>query len=216
MTARTRIKICGVRTLDIAEAAAEAGADAIGLVRVERSPRFVDAVAAAELAAMLPPWMAAVAVYADADPVQIVDEWQTIAVRPWIQLHGRETEVGEPLHGMRVIKALPVDASSAMIRRFDDDPLVAAMLIDAPVPGSGVAFDHRRFTESLDELGGPLHTPLILAGGLDPENVAAAIRAVRPWAVDVSSGVESSRGVKDSGRIREFCAAVREADSAAR
>jgi len=204
---RTRIKICGVRDLETAQIAAECGADAIGLVRVDASPRAVDSLRAAELAANLAPWVAAVAVYADADAAVIASEWHHATIRPWIQLHGREERVDSPLRGLQVIKALSIDESAESFRRWDDDPLVAALLVDAPTPGAGFAFDHEAFIQLRESL----RSPLILAGGLTPENVGTGIRTLRPWAVDVSSGVESSRGVKDASLIREFCAAVREA-----
>jgi len=203
---RTRIKICGVRTLELALVAAEAGADAIGLLRVPGSPRTIDAETALAVAAALPPWVAPVAVFADLPAAEVVGEWP----RGWIQLHGCEQEIDTALIGRSIIKAVSVTLADDAFRRWDGHPHLRALLIDAPTPGGGVPFDLRR----LEGLRGELRKPIILAGGLSPVNVGAAIRSLRPWAVDVSSGVEHRRGEKDPHLIREFCAAVRAADAA--
>lgn len=198
--ARVRIKICGLRTPEAIDAAVRAGADAVGFVQVASSPRSIDAEHARALVATLPPWIAAVSVFAGASTESIVDG----ATGGWIQLHGAVDLEAPALRRFRVIRALGIDAGRDTILRAHDHPHVAALLIDAPTPGAGVAFD----LDPLMALRAELEKPLILAGGLTAENVAAAIDAVRPWAVDVSSGVESSRGMKDPVRIAEFCAAV--------
>ena len=123
-----------------------------------------------------------------------------------MQLHGRETEEVVARAPRPVIRGFGFDAEE--VRRWEACPHVAALLIDGPAAGSGAAFDHH----ALAALRTELRKPVILAGGLTPENVADAIRVVRPDAVDVSSGVESSPGVKDPERIRAFCAAVRAAE----
>lgn len=202
---RTRIKICGVRSEAIVQAAARSGADAVGFVRVPTSPRFIDAASARRLAALLPSTIAAVAVHANADPGEIAYEWP----HGWIQLHGAELEIDERLAPRTIIKALSIAAGEAAILHWDRHPQVHAVLIDAPNPGAGETFDHGQ----LAALRAELTKPLILAGGLTPENVGRAIHALRPWAVDVSSGVERVRGEKDAALIDAFCAAVRAADA---
>lgn len=201
---RTRIKICGVRSEAIVRAAARSGADAVGFVRVPTSPRFIDAAGARRLAALLAPTIAAVAVHANADPGEIVDEWP----HGWIQLHGEEVAIDERLAGRTIVKALSIAAGEEAILRWDRHPRVHAVLIDAPHPGAGETFDHSK----LALLRAELTKPLILAGGLTPKNVGRAIHVLQPWAVDVSSGVERVRGEKDPALIDAFCAAVRAAD----
>ncbi|HMN97400.1 MAG TPA: phosphoribosylanthranilate isomerase [Phycisphaerales bacterium] len=200
---RTRIKICGVRTAEAVEAAARAGADAVGFVFARGSPRKLDAVAARPLAARLPPWLIAVSVFADAEPATIA----RLAVGEWVQLHGRTDLDAPELRSLRIIRALGIDAGRDAILREHDHPRVAALLVDAPRPGAGVAFD----LAPLAALRERIEKPLLLAGGLSESTVGAAITAVRPWAVDVSSGVERERGTKDLGLIAGFCAAVRAA-----
>ena len=197
---RTRIKICGVRDVEMALHAARCGADAVGLVRVASSPRFVDAETALAVAAALPPWVAPVVVHADADAQEILEGWP----HDWIQLHGAEPDIDPMLAGRAVIKALPANLSDEAILWWDRHPRVRALLIDAPRPGGGEPFDHGR----LAALRPSLAKPLILAGGLSASTVGEAIHRLRPWAVDVSSAVERSRGCKDPGLVREFCAAV--------
>ena len=203
---RVRVKICGVRTEEIAQVAADAGADAIGFVLVAASPRSIDAPLARAIADTLPPWVAPVAVVADMPGAAIVDAWPS----GWVQLHGHEHDVAGELANRAVIKVLTaasiVDGADELLR-WDDHPGARALLVDAPRAGSGEAFDLAPLARIRDRL----RKPLILAGGLTARNVGDAIRAVRPWAVDVSSGVESSRGVKDVGAIRDFCRAVRDA-----
>lgn len=202
--ARTRIKICGITSPELAIVAAEAGADAIGVVFAPGSPRKVLPGMAAQIMRAVQPLMSAVGVFRNpADPE--VSNWRG----EWIQLHGSEEESQAArlaLQNRRVIKGIAFDATQ--IVKWDNSPHVAALLIDSASPGSGTAFDH----EALASLMPALRTPVILAGGLTADNVGAAIQAVRPFGVDVSSGVESSKGVKDAGMIRAFCAAVRAAD----
>jgi len=197
---RARIKICGVRDAAMALHAARCGADAVGLVRVPASPRYVDADAAIAIAAALPPWVAPVAVFADADTQEILETWP----HDWIQLHGAETDIDPLLAGRSVIRAVPASLPDEDILRWDRHPRVRALLVDSPRPGSGEAFDHGRVIA----LRPRLSKPLILAGGLGPQTVGEAIRRVGPWAVDVSSAVERTRGCKDPELVRAFCAAA--------
>jgi phosphoribosylanthranilate isomerase len=209
MTARVQVKVCGLTTPEDALAAAEAGADAIGLVFWPRSPRAVDVETARRIAAALPPFVVRVGVFVDAARDEL---WRVAEAVPLdlVQLHGREPLAALDGLPRRAIKALGVGAD------FDVDEArryarkAAALLLDAGGPalpgGSGRAFDWSVAREMR------AHVPrLILAGGLTPDNVAAAIAAVRPDAVDVSSGVESSPGRKDAARVRAFTDAVRAA-----
>jgi len=201
----TRIKICGVRDTSDIEAAADAGADAIGLVLAKDSPRSITPERAATLTAAADPRLTVVRLMVDPAEPRLRRRSPG-----WLQLHGSESvqlveaasQVGP------VIRAVPFDDIEA-INQWDADPHVARLLIDSHRGGSGVAFDHETFAE----VAASLTTPWILAGGLNPDTVAAAIQHLHPWGVDVSSGVESSRGVKDPKRIAAFCQAVQAADS---
>jgi phosphoribosylanthranilate isomerase len=212
---RTRIKICGIKDPETALAALDAGADAIGLVFVEKSPRHVTIEEAKAVTQALPEDAVCVGLFVDRpgeEMKRIVDDvGLTIA-----QLHGHESvDDLDPLFGVPAWKALPFD--EAFMRdasTWDHDPRIEALLIDTPptselTGGSGVAFDWT----GLAKVKHHFAKPIILAGGLTPDNVGDAMREVQPYAVDVSSGVESSRGVKDIALIKAFCEAVRQADT---
>lgn len=206
---RTRIKICGVTRPDDARAAAAAGADAIGLVFYAGSPRALNLDAARAAAAALPPLVSRVALFLDpsaADVQTIVD-----ALRPdLLQFHGGESPEFCGRFGVPYMKAVPMGDEradpAAYAARFAD---AAALLLDGHRPGEAGG---RGKGFGWEERHGGHDLPVVLAGGLTPDNVAEAVRDVRPYAVDVSSGVESAPGVKDSARIRAFAEAVREAD----
>lgn len=235
----TRIKICGIRDDETARAACEAGADAVGLVFAPKSPRFVTLDEARVVIDALPAYVEPIGLFVNEPIEEVRDTATTLGLRT-VQLHGDET-LGEAkeLAPLRVTKAVPFreDATKAMDAWRSAPGNVVGVLIDAPPssvamdstieragvdgraePGSmtgggGVAFDWRalRAMKDAGELDGL--PPLILAGGLTPENVGEAIRLLRPYAVDVSSGVEKSRGVKDISLMRRFCDAVRKADA---
>jgi phosphoribosylanthranilate isomerase len=205
---RTRIKICGLtREVDV-EAAVEAGADAVGFVLYESSPRFVDVERAAALARRLPPFVAPVGLFVNAHAVAVA---HALAAMPGLvpQFHGDETPAacraaGRPY--LRAVRMLPELDLLDLARQFAD---AQGLLLDAHVDsygGGGKVFDW-----SLVPRGVPC--PVVLSGGLHAANVIDGILRVRPWAVDVSSGVESAKGIKDAASIRRFCAAVREADA---
>lgn len=210
---RTRIKICGIKTPDMAKVAVEAGADAIGLNFVPSSPRYLSLAAALDVVRAVGPFVDSVGLFCDPTIEEMIlfDDTglQTI------QLHGDEDrDFVETIPAHRVLKAVP--QARAAIESWRNAPAnVTGLLIDAPreegdmTGGTGRSVDWHALAE-LDRTGLP---PLVLAGGLTPENVGEAIRIVKPYAVDVSSGVESSRGVKDAGQIRAFCDAVRHADA---
>lgn len=200
---RTRIKICGITSIEMALTAVEAGADAIGLVFAPQSPRYILPGPAQRIARALPPLISSIGVFMNASDPDLAN-WRG----QWVQMHGQEEEpqLARVANSRRIIKGLKFDR--AQIYRWDKCQDVSALLIDGSSGGKGEAFNH----EELAQMMSSIATPVILAGGLTPASVGDAIRLVRPFGVDVSSGVESSRGVKDAGLIREFCAAVREAD----
>ena len=217
---RTRIKICGVKDVATARVAVESGADAIGLVFVAGSPRQVTIEQAREVVASLPAFVQAVGLFADASAKVIHETCGATGLR-CVQLHGRERpDALRELRGLSVIKALPFQSAS-FSETFEPWRAMAEQLVgiiwDTPPRGPGELRGGSGHTLDWDALSAALRgieSPVsILAGGLTPENVAHAIAVVRPFAVDVSSGVESSRGVKDAEKIRAFCGAVRGADA---
>ena len=208
MNQRTRIKICGVsREADIA-AAVEAGADAIGLVFHRGSPRFVQPERAAELARSLPPFVTPVGLFVNAAQADVE---HVLALIPALvlQFHGDESPEACNAFGRPYLRAARMTPGFDLLdfsRRYSE---AQGLLLDAHVEGfggGGKAFDWSLVP------AGVVH-PLVLSGGLHAENVVAGIQQLRPWAVDVSSGVESTRGMKDAAKIRRFCDAVREADA---
>lgn len=197
-----RIKICGVTLPEHARAAAEAGADFVGLVFHAGSPRSVDRAAAERVTAALPAGVEAVALLVDATPDHPVLAWWQGAV----QLHGGEDEdtcTAIAARGHRVLRGFACTPEA--ITRWDACAAVELLVLDGARPGSGEPLDLTGLAQRLPTLK---HRAL-LAGGLTPENVAERIREVRPWGVDVSSGVERARGVKDVARIAAFCRAAR-------
>ncbi len=201
---RVRIKICGVTRAEDALAAVRLGADALGFNFWPSSKRHITAAAARVIIARLPPFVTPVGVFVN----QVEGEMRAIAAETGIQvfqLHGDEPPELCARLPLPVVKAIPVDQVRTLSRLLSYE--VSAFLLDTPsrgYGGSGQPFDWS-LAEGVSEVA-----PVILAGGLTPENVAAAVRAVRPYAVDVASGVESSPGVKDMGRMSRFFAAVQE------
>jgi phosphoribosylanthranilate isomerase len=203
---RARIKFCGVTRPADAEAAVALGVDAIGLVLAPDSPRFLHLRQAAIIRRRLPPFVQAVALFrnASADEVRrALDELQP----DLLQFHGDEGPEHCASFGRPYLRAVPMRDGADLAgweRRFAG---AAALLLDAhgagEAGGRGRAFDWRTIRAS---------RPYVLAGGLTPENVGAAVRAVRPYAVDVSSGIEQAPGVKDAAKMRRFIEEVRNAD----
>jgi len=204
MTAR--IKICGLRDVATARATAALGADAIGLVFHEASPRHVSINTAHEIVAALPPFVSTVGLFVDADPSLVEGVLRTLPL-DLLQFHGDEPPEYCRAFGRPYIKAVRVKPGLDLLELADRYADARGLLCDAYSPlahgGTGERFDWNLLPASL-----PL--PLILSGGLDATNVADAIGTVRPWAVDVSSGVESQRGIKDLDRVAQFIAAVRQ------
>ena len=218
MPHRTRLKICGLtRESDVA-AAVHAGADAIGFVLYPQSPRFVSPERAAELASCLPPFVTPVLLFVNASPEFIA---QGLAAVPnaLLQFHGDETPAdclaaGRPFIRAARIPPGPAGAGFDLLKYASDFAAAQAILLDAHVEGyggGGQSFDWNAFPWSHPLLNAS--SRLVLSGGLTPANVTDGIRLVRPWAVDVSSGVEAAKGIKDADKIHAFVAAVRAADT---
>jgi phosphoribosylanthranilate isomerase len=204
---RTRVKICGITRPMDARAAAEAGADAIGLVFYPRSPRYLGVDRAVEIRDALPPFVQTVALFVNPDAAQVA---QVIGrVRPaLLQFHGEETPKFCEEFGVPYVKACRVRSEVDLLEYLHPFSGAAAWLLDSHVAeygGVGERFDWSLAPTERDR-------PLILSGGLAPENVAEAVRRVRPWGVDVSSGVESAKGIKDAAKIAAFITEVRNAD----
>jgi phosphoribosylanthranilate isomerase len=205
---RTRIKICGITRIDDALAAAAAGADAIGLVFYAGSPRAVDIEQAAAICAALPPFVCSVGLFVNA-PAEAVNNVLHRVPLAMLQFHGDElppycSQFARPyLKALRMHPGMDVTAAAAEFAE------AKALLLDtyrAGVPGgTGEVFDWQRVPRELA-------SRVMLAGGLNAENVAQAIAQVGPYAVDISGGVESAPGIKDVTRIHSFVAAVRRAD----
>ena len=202
--ARLWIKICGLRTRESVEAAAQAGADAVGFVFHAASPRNLAPADARGLARTVPAGLERVAVFLH--PAQsLVDEVLEALAPDWVQTD-REDLAGLVLPaGQRVLPVLRSGDLSPAARAAGAGRLPRRCLLESARSGAGERADWTQAARLARR------TELVLAGGLDPGNVAAAVRAVRPFGVDVSSGVEASRGVKDPARIREFVRAAREA-----
>jgi phosphoribosylanthranilate isomerase len=207
-TLRTRIKICGLTREADVETAVEAGADAIGLVFFPASSRAVTPARAAELVRRLPPFVTPVGLFVNATPVSIGEALARVP-QLMIQFHGDETPQQCVALRRPFIRAARMGPGLDLLdfcRRFSD---AQAVLLDAHVEGyggGGKVFDWSLIPSSVP-------APVVLSGGLSPANVIDGVLRVRPWAVDVSSGVESARGIKDAVLIRRFCDAVREADA---
>ena len=204
---RTRVKVCGITRTHDARAAARAGADAIGLVFYPPSPRYLSVERAVEIRDALPPFVQAVALFVNPDAAQVA---QVIGrVHPaMLQFHGEESPDFCSQFGVPYIKACRVKPGVDLLEYLRPFSCAAAWLFDSYVPeygGVGESFDWSLVPAAGDH-------PLILSGGLARDNVAEAIRRVRPWGVDVSSGVESAKGIKDAAKIAAFIAEVRNAD----
>jgi phosphoribosylanthranilate isomerase len=208
---RTRIKICGITRLADAVAAAEAGADAIGFVFHPPSPRFIEPGAAGEIIAALPPFVTTVGLFVDVEAA-VVRSTLAAARLDLLQFQGDETPDYCRQFERPFLKAIRVRAEVDLLQCGRLFTHAAALLFDAyreGVPGgTGHRFDW-------DLVPGALPWRFILSGGLDPANVGEGIRKLRPWAVDVSSGVEAAKGIKDAALIQAFADAVRAADEEA-
>ena len=199
-----RIKVCGIRRLEDALLAVDVGASAIGFIFWPASPRFIDPFRARAVAAGLPPFVTRVGVFVNQPPDYVKSVVGLVRLGA-VQLHGDEDPGSYAIAGVPVIKSVAVD------ERFrptsvEDIHSDVTVLLDAHDPvmrgGTGRTIDWRAAADAARR------RRVILSGGLTPSNVRDAVEAVSPYAVDVSSGVESSPGVKDAGKLRAFCAAI--------
>lgn len=209
MSGRTRIKICGITRSEDLRAAVQAGADAIGLVFYPPSPRFVALQLAARLSREVPPFVSRVGLFVNAEPATVRD---TLAAVPLdvLQFHGDEDEAYCRQFGKPYLKAARVRPGLDLLEYARSFASAQGLLLDAYVDGYGGA--GQSFDWSL--IPSALPSPVVLSGGLTSANVQEAVAKVRPFAVDVSSGVELAKGVKDAAKIAAFVAAVRTADAA--
>jgi phosphoribosylanthranilate isomerase len=204
---RTRVKICGITRIEDAIAAAQAGADAIGFVFDPKSPRHVHPDQALKITRALPPFITTVGLFVNPAPDTVEGVLGHVPL-DLIQFHGNEKPEQCRRYHRSYIKAIHMKPDvdlREMARLYGD---AAGLLLDTYVAdaagGSGQAFDWNRIPQDLGK-------PVILAGGLTPQNVAEAVRKVRPFAVDVSSGVEQSKGIKDANKISAFIEEVKNA-----
>ena len=209
MRKRTRVKICGITRSEDALAAAVMGADAVGLVFYAGSPRNVEIERAAEICRQLPAFVSSVALFLDAEQSLVTEVLNRVPI-DLLQFHGSEDPAYCEHFGRPYIKALGMGSLNrdGLVSQSKAFKTARALLLDShahgAAGGTGEAFDWRRVPE--------LNMPLILAGGLTVANVADAIRRVRPWAVDVSSGVEADKGIKSVDLMSAFMLEVENAD----
>ena len=204
----TAVKICGITRVQDALAAAHAGAHAIGLIFAAESPRRVSTAIARKVVEALPPFVTPVALFVDPQAAEVERVIGEVGLQ-LLQFHGDETPDFCARFSVPYIKVVRVGLGVDLLQYAGRHRTAKGLLLDSFVEGSrggsGSTFDWSLIPANL-----PL--PLILAGGLDPDNVGDAVRRVRPWAVDVSSGVEAAKGIKDAARIAAFIRGVRDAD----
>ena len=205
---RVRTKICGITSVEDGLAAAAAGCDAVGLNFVPASPRYLSVEAARDIAEALPPLVARVGVFVDAVPADVERVLEAVPL-DLLQFNGREDAASCARFGLPYLKAVGVRAGFCMASLEEAYPTARGFLLDTydrvARGGTGRTFDWSLWPMSA-------RRPLVLAGGLTPDNVGAAIRRLHPYAVDVSSGVEGgARGVKSDAKVRAFVAEVQRA-----
>ena len=204
----TRVKICGITRPEDALVAAKAGADAIGLVFYAKSPRHVTIQQAAEVISVLPPFVTTVGLFVDADKDFINDVLDGVHL-DLLQFHGNEAPEECRRYGVPYLKAVRVKKGEDLVQYASLYSDARGLLLDAYVAGVPGGTGH---TFDWDLIPGDLPLPIILSGGLDPTNVTKAVQKVKPWAVDVSSGVEMSKGIKDAAKVTAFIEGARNAD----
>jgi phosphoribosylanthranilate isomerase len=201
---RTRVKICGITRAEDASAAIQHGCDAIGLVFYEPSPRYVTPATARSIAAGLPPFVSAVGLFVDADAEYVREVLSQVSL-DLLQFHGDETPEYCRQFGVPYLKAVRVRPETNLLQYAAAYADAKALLLDAYMPGmpggTGTTFDWALIPRDFPK-------PIILAGGLDAGNVSEAIRQCRPYAVDVSGGVERQKGIKDAEKIAAFMRGV--------
>ena len=196
----TRVKICGVTQEKDAVNIARAGADALGFVFFKPSPRYISPEQAAAIIKALPPFVTSVGLFVDADHA-FVEEVLKQAPLNMLQFHGNETEAQCSAFGIPYIKSLRMEEGLSVVDAISNYPSCSGILLDTYVAntpgGTGQTFDWSRVPREAEK-------PIILAGGLTPDNVAQAISVTSPWAVDVSGGVEKAKGIKDLTLVHRF------------
>jgi phosphoribosylanthranilate isomerase len=206
---RTRVKICGITRAEDARSAVEHGADAIGLVFFEGSPRHVTLEQAERITAAVAPFVTVVGLFVDASPSEIRHVLENVPLG-LLQFHGHEANGLCNQYGLPFIKSVAMRPGTDLREQVQAYPDAGGILLDAWQPhshgGGGQAFDWAQVPHDLA-------VPLILAGGLTAANIETAIRQVRPYAVDVSSGVESGKGIKSAEKISAFMKGVRSSDA---
>jgi phosphoribosylanthranilate isomerase len=205
---RTRIKICGITRREDLLAAVAAGVDALGFVFYPPSPRFVAIDAAARLCREVPPFVSRVGLFVNADPAAVRESLTAVPL-DLLQFHGDEDAAYCEQFGKPYLKAARVRPGLDLVEFARSFPSARGILLDAYVEGYGGA--GQPFDWSLIPRQLPL--PMVLSGGLTPANVGEAVLNLKPSAVDVSSGVEVAKGIKDAGKIAAFVAAVNQADA---
>jgi len=197
---RTRVKICGITRVEDALAAVQQGADAIGLVFYAPSPRHVTIDVACAIVDALPPFVSVVGLFVNASKTEIEAVLSKVRL-DILQFHGDEAPADCEQYNLPYLKAIRVKADTNLLQYALEFNSAKALLLDAysdsGYGGTGQVFDWKLIPKNLSK-------PIILAGGLTPENVGSAIRQVQPYAVDVSGGVEQSKGIKDAAKIKAF------------
>lgn len=205
MPSPVRLKICGITRPEDGLLAANLGADALGLVFYPQSPRYVEKQQACDVIAVLPPFVSVVGLFMDAEPEFVGRVLESVSL-DMLQFHGDETPEYCAGFGRRYIKAVPMMDNNNVAAYTERFTTAAGFLLDAVRPGeaggTGRSFDWSRIPERLTK-------PVILAGGLNPANIGEAIRRSRCYAVDVSSGVESAKGIKDPEKMRALVEAIK-------
>jgi len=201
---RTRVKICGITRLEDARDAISAGADALGFVFYPPSPRNISPAQAAAIVRELPAFICTVGLFVDADPAFVETVLRAVPL-DLLQFHGDEPEAACNRYGRPYIKAIRMRDDIDLAQMAQNYHSSRGLLLDTYVAGqaggTGQTFDWNRIPRSLSR-------PVILAGGLNPQNVSQAITQVKPWAVDVSGGVEQAKGIKDPQLITAFMQGV--------
>ena len=197
---RTRIKFCGMTRVEDVQCAVDLGVDALGFVFVKESPRCLTAEEARNLVGKVPPFVVSVGLFMD----DVADDVETVLRQTGLnllQFHGRENEEFCRQFGMPYLKAVPAGSVDSIVDFCAGFPSASGFVLDShsagQMGGTGKTFEWHRIPQSLDK-------PVVLAGGLTPENVLQAVHEVRPYAVDVSSGIEAARGIKDPEKMKKF------------
>jgi phosphoribosylanthranilate isomerase len=206
---RTRVKICGITRAQDATALVQSGADALGLVFFPKSPRHVTLQQARKITTGIAPFVTVTGLFVNASADSVKEVLASVPLG-LLQFHGEETNDQCNCFGLPFIKSIPMKSGTDLLSLMSAYPDAAGFLLDAWQPetrgGGGIVFDWEQIPEGI-------HTPIVLAGGLTPANVATAIRTVKPYAVDVSTGVERDKGIKSREKIEAFMREVRNSEA---